>query len=107
MPPLDMDGAEELAAWFRSCGPAKSGGMGVTPLDWTDIAAWAALTAWPITPGDAETIRELSRVYVSALHEWDEKAAPAPWRDAAATASPPSPDAIIAAFMGASARRTG
>jgi hypothetical protein len=97
-----MDGAEQLAAWFRSCGPAKSGGMGIAPLDWTDIAAWAALTAWPITPGDAETIRELSRVYVSALHAWDEQSVPAPWQDE--DRAPPPVDDIRNAFRQAAKR---
>lgn len=79
MPPVDMEGAAQLVGWFQSCGPAKSGAMGMVPIDWQDIAAWAQVTAWPIEPQDAEDMHAMSQAYVSALNRHDEKPDPAPY----------------------------
>lgn len=84
MPPLESEGAADVAAWLRSCGPVKAGVMGMAPLDWLDIAAWVSLAGWPLSPRDAEDLHALSRVYVAAHHDYDGKPAGAPYRSEAA-----------------------
>ena len=74
-----MEGAAQLVGWLQSCGPAKSGAMGMVPIDWQDIAAWSQMTAWQISPGDAEDLHTMSREYVAALNRHDEHPDPAPY----------------------------
>lgn len=80
LPPLDdLEGADELAAALLVVGPSEQTGMGELPLSWQAIEAWTRLTMPPLSPGDLETLREMSAEFVAASNECREKSVPAPF----------------------------
>lgn len=54
-------------------------GLGVT--DWTEIHAWASTTGTPLSPWEANALRNINAAYMSALHEYEGKDVPPPWHD--------------------------
>lgn len=56
--------------------------MGLAPVEWTDIAAWVALTGTDIHPEEARILRDLSGVYVSQYSRSKKQDCPAPFTDA-------------------------
>lgn len=69
--------------WLMEIGPVTAGGMGSTPLAWSDIAAWQDLTGINMTAWEARTIRRLSRDFHDQLHRSKEPTCPAPYTEAA------------------------
>lgn len=68
------------------CGLASQGGMGLAPIAWQEIQAWATLTGED-DPWLCATLRHLSRAYVDEYHASrdPQRAAPlADWLDPAA-----------------------
>lgn len=79
LPPLEE--GEFLHRWLLDVGPVGSGGMGVTGLSWSEIAAWSHLAARPLDPADAETLHMLSAEYAHAYQTALEPDAPPHWWD--------------------------
>ena len=80
-PRLEPEPAEDLQHlldWLWDVGPAVGGGMGPAPVDYRDIAAWAALTHTDPTPWEARMLRHLSRHYLAALSAAEDPAAQPP-----------------------------
>ena len=58
---------EHLWAWFWEVSEARaSNGFCLLPLSWVDIEAWARLTATPLSPYEALTLRRMDAAYLSA-----------------------------------------
>lgn len=60
-------------------GMAASGGMGPAPITWAEIGQWQRLTAQPLQPWEARSIRQASVEYVSELAKAADPACPPPW----------------------------
>lgn len=74
-PPLDSHG--HLIDWFFDVGPVLYGGMGPTPLSFSEISAWGkpiGLTAW-----ESSVLRSLSVTYVSMQQKADKQGCPPPF----------------------------
>jgi hypothetical protein len=52
---------------------------GLYNLQWSELAAWAAVRRIALTPWEASAIMSLSRTYTQQYHESDGKPVPAPW----------------------------
>ncbi len=59
-------------------GLQKSGGMGMIPIDWVDIKAWAELTGTELHAEESKLLRELSFLYVSTYNSSKSHDCPAP-----------------------------
>ena len=64
MPPLDSRG-QYVAEIFRVLGPAKAGGFGMLPLEWSDILGWRDAVDAQIDGFEIEAIVFMSRAYCS------------------------------------------
>ena len=65
---------EHLWAWFWEVAEARtSNGFCLLPLSWADIEAWARLTATPLSPYEALTLRRMDAAYLSAHAESTKK----------------------------------
>ena len=74
LPPLDDD---FLGFVLTHCGPVESNGMGAVAISPQRLESWCRLTAYTLTPWQAETVLDMSGAYASVFT--DEKA-PMPWQ---------------------------
>lgn len=71
--PLPEDGAH-LWAWFQElCGGRVNNGFGPAAISWSDMEAWARLTATPLTPYDVLTLRSMDAAFLSVYAAETEK----------------------------------
>ena len=63
LPPVNL--APHLVAYASELGLFKSYGMGLAPMGWIDILAWASLTGTELHPEEARTLRDMSAAYVA------------------------------------------
>lgn len=61
----ELNGKDYLIGWLTEIGMCKSSGMGLAPIDWIDIKAWAELTQTRITSAETLTLINASRGYVA------------------------------------------
>ena len=54
-------------------GTSMSGGMGVTPLTWSEIKAWSDLTDNRLASWESTIIMRLSQIFVSSYNKFDDK----------------------------------
>lgn len=62
-----------------AAGITEPGGMAEQALSWRTLEAWARLTEVHLSPGDFETIRGLSEVYLMAAEEYRHKQTSPPY----------------------------
>lgn len=77
LPPIEA--GAYLHGYLFDAGPTGHGAAGPVPLGYADIEAWARLTATPLAPWEAQTLRELSRAYVAELRAGEDPASAPPW----------------------------
>ena len=70
-------GHEYLIGWLLEIGIAMYSGMGVAPITYSEIYAWA--DGIELTPWEAKTIREMSVEYVSYSQKASESNCPPPF----------------------------
>lgn len=80
-------------------GPVMSGGMGPVPITEQELMSWQMNRGVRLGAWDCGTVRHLSRVYCSALHDAKEKNAAPPWTPVPVD-SPERRDAVAASFRG-------
>lgn len=78
MPPLP-DGGRYLLDYLLEVGPATGTGMGAVPVSYQELQAWQEQTGLALWPWEVQTLRRLSREYVSETHAAASPAAKAPW----------------------------
>lgn len=54
---------------------------GATPLPWSEISAWAAMTQTPVSVWEAGVLHKLSAAYSNARNAGSEKGAQSPWAE--------------------------
>lgn len=74
----DIDGAEQIIAWLDEIGFYRVGDMGIRPIDWQELKAWADMTATELTPQQSISIIKASQSYVSAYQSGSNPNAPDP-----------------------------
>ena len=72
MPPL-LQGDRYLLQDFVATGRVEHGPMGIIPLSWQAVHAWASLSGADITGGEAELLRAMSAAYVGAFRSASER----------------------------------
>lgn len=72
---------EYLAEYLTDAGPVSAGGMGVAPLSYSEIDAWARTTATPLQPWEAQMLRRLSRAYAASLRASEDAGCLPPWAE--------------------------
>ncbi len=77
MPPLEW-GAHLVNVLF-DMGPCSYTGFGPVPLSEVEIAAWQFNRGMRLEPWECETIRRLSREYVSMSQEAESQSCPSPY----------------------------
>lgn len=77
MPPVPDP---KIMGMLMEIGLHQSTGMGIAPLSWSEIQAWAQMTRTLPSPADVRLIRQLSVEYVAESHRADDENAPPPWR---------------------------
>ena len=77
LPPVD-DGAYLIGYW-QECGMCSPGFDGTSALSSVEVSAWAQAVGIPLSPWEHQTIRAMSRAYVTDLHEGCEPDAPPPY----------------------------
>lgn len=77
LPPVVV--APYLLQYCMDVGLYKHGTMGVSPLDWIDIAAWQDLNGLSLHPQEAKIIFDVSRVYVEWVSKAKDENCPAPF----------------------------
>lgn len=75
----DTNGGEYLIEYMLTIGPGLNGGMGLVPLDFTEILSWSRLSGIELSGWESLAIRNLSRVYVSQLSISNKADCLAPW----------------------------
>lgn len=76
MPPVKT--APHLLQYGNELGFYKSTGVGMAPIDWSDIMAWCHLTGTELHPEECRILRKLSFAYVSQYNQSKEHDSPAP-----------------------------
>lgn len=80
LPPLhEWEGAQDIADAFLAAGASEAGGMGETPLSWSELRNCAAMTEIHLNPGGWETLRYMSEEFVGSCSEYREKVVPSPY----------------------------
>jgi hypothetical protein len=76
-----MPGAEYLVSFFYSAGSAMQTGMGLVPLTWQEIDAWARRCGYnhSLSPFEAETIRKMSEAYAVQYAKASQRICPQPF----------------------------
>ena len=97
MPPNPLP---HLIGWFTEIGMTGSNGMGTTPLNWSEIAAWQTNTRVVLSPWEARLIRSLSLAYVAESRVAEEETCPPPWYGEATEAGKAAEIAILDAVLG-------
>ena len=59
------DWALYLWDWFRELSQGRQGGLGPSPLSWSDILAWAKLTGRRLSPWETHTLRAIDAAWLS------------------------------------------
>ena len=77
----DISGAEYLLAHWQSLGRCSAGAMGAIPLSPVEISAWQAGTRTYLLPWEYSTLLEMSRGYVSMIHEGEKPECLPPFGD--------------------------
>lgn len=77
----DVIVAPYLIQYAHELGLQKNTGMGVAPIEWVDIKAWAQLTGTELYPEESKILRELSFHYVSQYNISKAHDCPAPEND--------------------------
>jgi hypothetical protein len=77
----DISGAEYLVAHWHSLGRCSAGAMGAIPLSPVEIQAWQEGTRTYLLPFEFSTLLEMSRGYVSMMHEGEKSETSPPFGD--------------------------
>lgn len=77
------DADEYLTARFVSSGMFLSGGMGMSPLTWTEISAYIDKSGYRLDGWESEQIFNMSQAYCGMSHTSKESTCPAPYNLAA------------------------
>lgn len=75
----DVTGAEYLVGHWQSVGRCSSNGMGMAPLMASEVLAWQQGTNTDLLPWEFTAILEMSRGYVSMIHEGEKLECPPPF----------------------------
>lgn len=75
-PPVEM---MYMVDYLFSAGPTLSSPMGSTPLTHQEIWAWQKNMGVKLCPWEVNSLRELSRQYLSELLQSDKHDSPPPW----------------------------
>lgn len=73
--------AAYLVDYWRDVGSVNQGGYSPSPLSAAEIQAWQQMAGIRLNPWEFRIIREMSRAYLSYLHEAEEFECPAPFGD--------------------------
>ena len=84
MPPVELVYMTEA---FIEAGACEAGAMGVVPLSWQEIAAWATVSGAVIDAWERTALRKMSVAYVDGLHEGAKPNSAAPYVDEEAQAA--------------------
>jgi hypothetical protein len=87
-------------------GPVSVGGMGPSPISWTDIAQWQSATAVHLNAWEKRTLRNLSCTWVGAQQEAADTDCPAPYTAAPTPQRRAAVERKLRAAMSARATRT-
>lgn len=82
-PALPPNPAPHLLTWLIEIGLTEAAGMGVVPISWREIDAWANRTRIDLPPWEARLIRQLSSAYVAESKAAESESRPPPWQTAA------------------------
>jgi hypothetical protein len=61
--------AERLVDYWRELGFAMFGGSGPMPFTWQEVAAFASVGGYDISPVEARALVNMSRAYVAAMND--------------------------------------
>lgn len=75
----DIGSGIYIINWLHEAGLLTATGMGVAPLSWQEIEAWASVTETQTELWERLMIKELSEVYVRELNVASAKDAPSPY----------------------------
>ena len=75
----EIEGGAQVIDYLQEVGPTMPGAMGPEPVSFAEIDAWARTTGYDPSAWEAQTIRRLSRVFVSQYAKSKEINSPAPW----------------------------
>lgn len=81
-PSLPDNPAPYITDWLMEIGPLASTGMGPAPLGWAEIRAWQDSVGIELDPWEARTIRQLSKEFLTTMHEAKDPTFPAPFQSA-------------------------
>ena len=83
-PPL-LEYYSYLIGWLFEVGPVVNGGMGQSPLSYSDIKTWSDMVGVNVTGWEATTIKNLSNAYLSEYQQAKDPQRPNPniteWTD--------------------------
>ena len=99
-PPLPPIAAPHLYEWLMEVGPIAVDGMGQTPITWSMIRDWAALTFKRLSAWEARTLRRLSTEYLAELRAAEDHMRPAPWVPTRAEVKPEDAERQLRAVLG-------
>jgi len=68
-----------MVDYLFSCGPVLSGAMGALPLNHQEIYAWQRNMQVRLCPWEVNSLKEMSRQYLSELIQSDKHDSPPPW----------------------------
>ena len=64
-----MPHTERLVDYWRELGFAMYGAQGVVPFTWQEVAAFAHIGGYDISPIEARALVNMSRAYVAAMQD--------------------------------------
>lgn len=75
----EIEEGAQVIEYLQEVGPTLPGAMGPEPVTFAEIDAWSRTTGYDPTAWEAQTIRRLSRAFVSQYAKSKETNSPAPW----------------------------
>ncbi len=64
--PLPPDRVMYLWLWFQQLSRRRGSGFGPSPLTFSEVAAWAMLTGYIVSPAEVEVLMLLDDLYLTA-----------------------------------------
>ncbi|USU06287.1 hypothetical protein NF699_06400 [Sphingomonadaceae bacterium OTU29LAMAA1] len=78
-PRMPPNPAPHITDWLIEIGLTEAMGMGVGPISWLAIDAWASRCALPLQPWESRLLRRLSAAYVAEGRRAEDETCPPPW----------------------------
>jgi hypothetical protein len=79
LPLPELVAGDHLVGYLFQVGPAMATGQGGVPLSFGELQAWQQQTGRELLAWEVETLRRLSKDYVTETHKAASPAAKAPW----------------------------